>query len=203
MRTSLVQQWLPAPLLVTVSYFRTSHNIFVKSVWRFRNPSDTFVAMLKDGEYPPTTHPDAFPSRLREALESYGRTSRAAKAIGRSEGAVRKWLAGKSQPNVSDLRAICDLTGFNVEWLVTGRGPREGTTEAGDSSGRQSSAALAPLNYKLLEDSAVAVKLEARIAGKPLTPEKCAAILATVYNACVVTRQVEQETADRIVALAT
>ena len=89
-----------------------------------------------------------------------------------------------------------------MEWLVTGRGPKQGPAEAEDAS-RQPFGALAPLNYKLLEDSAVAVKLEARIAGKPLTPEKCSAILATVYNACVVTRQVDQETADRIVALAT
>src|SRR5262245_7767563 len=82
--------------------------------------------MLKDGEYPRNTDPDGFPSRLREALDSYGSTSAFAKAINRSEGAVRKWLKGQSEPSVTDLRAICEITNSNVEWLVFGRGSRTG-----------------------------------------------------------------------------
>src|ERR1700742_1473728 len=104
--------------------------------------------MLKDGEYPRTTDPDGFPSRLREALDSYGSTSSVARAINRSEGAVRKWLRGQSEPSVSDLRAICELTHTNVEWLVFGRGSRQGDT------GRQEFPAyspLPPIHVKLLD----------------------------------------------------
>jgi transcriptional regulator with XRE-family HTH domain len=159
--------------------------------------------MLKDGDkYPLTSDPDAFPGRLREALESYGSASKAADAIGRSEGAVRKWLHGKSQPNVSDLRAICEITGVNVEWLVTGHGNKHGIPGA-DSPAAPVYVPPAAITYRLLAEAAVAVKLEARIAGKPFTPEKCSDILATVYNASVAAQHVEQETADRVVGLAT
>ena len=82
--------------------------------------------MLKGGEYPRSTDPDGFPSRLREAIESYGSTSGFARAINRSEGAVRKWLRGQSEPSVTDLRAICETTQSSIEWLVFGRGSRTG-----------------------------------------------------------------------------
>jgi len=48
-----------------------------------------------------------------------------AKTIERSEGAVRKWLRGESEPNVTDLRSVCEQTGTSIEWLVSGNGRRE------------------------------------------------------------------------------
>jgi hypothetical protein len=66
-----------------------------------------------------------FAARLKEVIDLYGGTSGLAKAIERSEGCVRKWLRGESEPNVTDLRAICEQTGTSIEWLVTGQGHRE------------------------------------------------------------------------------
>ena len=66
-----------------------------------------------------------FATRLREVIDAYGSASGLAKAIERSEGAVRKWLRGESEPNVTDLRAVCEQTGTSIEWLVTGRGQRQ------------------------------------------------------------------------------
>src|SRR2546421_4626596 len=66
-----------------------------------------------------------FAARLREVIDAYGSASGLAKAIERSEGAVRKWLRGESEPNVTDLRAVCEQTGTSIEWLVTGRGVRD------------------------------------------------------------------------------
>src|ERR1700752_5086602 len=65
-----------------------------------------------------------FAARLREVIDAYGSASGLAKGIERSEGAVRKWLRGESEPNVTDLRSVCEQTGTSVEWLVTGRGQR-------------------------------------------------------------------------------
>ena len=78
---------------------------------------------------------------MRQVLKGHGSASGLAKAIARSEGAVRKWLRGESEPNVTDLRAICLATQTRIYWLVTGEGPRE--TQAGvrggiDGSGRAS-----------------------------------------------------------------
>ena len=64
-----------------------------------------------------------FAARLRQVLKGHGSASSLAKAIARSEGAVRKWLRGESEPNVTDLRAVCDVTETRIEWLVTGAGP--------------------------------------------------------------------------------
>ena len=69
---------------------------------------------------------DGFAARLRYVVNSYGSANALAGAIQRSEGALRKWLHGKSEPTVSDLRAICETTKTNIEWLVTGRGDPKG-----------------------------------------------------------------------------
>src|SRR5579862_570037 len=66
-----------------------------------------------------------FAARLREVIDAYGSASGLAKAIDRSEGAVRKWLRGESEPNVTDLRCVCETTGTRIDWLVTGRGQRQ------------------------------------------------------------------------------
>src|SRR5262245_33278570 len=65
---------------------------------------------------------DDFAARLRQAVEAYGSVTAVARGIDRSEGAVRKWLRGASEPNVTDLRALCALTGASIDWLVTGQG---------------------------------------------------------------------------------
>lgn len=61
------------------------------------------------------------PERLRLTIASYGTVSATATAIDRSEGALRKWIRGTSEPNASDLRAICELTGTRIDWLIFGQ----------------------------------------------------------------------------------
>ena len=63
---------------------------------------------------------EGLPERLRLTIESYGTVSMAATAIRRSEGALRKWILGTSEPSASDLRAICELTGTPIDWLIFG-----------------------------------------------------------------------------------
>ena len=159
--------------------------------------------MLKDGQYPPLVLEDVFAARLRQVIDSYGSTSAIARVIDRSEGAVRKWLRGQSEPNVSDLRAICEITGTNVEWLVMGRGEQKrvtGVREPPTGYGGEGPP-LPPLNYKLMDEVVSAVKLEPRIAGVPLTAAKCSSILVTVYNMSRATRKVDAEGAERVVGL--
>jgi transcriptional regulator with XRE-family HTH domain len=63
---------------------------------------------------------DGLSERLRLTIESYGTVLATAAAIQRSEGALRKWIRGSSEPNASDLRAICELTGTPINWLLYG-----------------------------------------------------------------------------------
>ncbi len=70
-----------------------------------------------------------FPGRLCEAMDSYGSVSANAVAIKRTEGALRKWRLGKSEPTASDLRAVSHITGAGLEWLVFGGIPRPASAE--------------------------------------------------------------------------
>jgi hypothetical protein len=63
---------------------------------------------------------EGLPERLRLTIASYGSVSATATAIKRSEGALRKWIRGTSEPNASDLRLICELTGTQINWLIFG-----------------------------------------------------------------------------------
>jgi transcriptional regulator with XRE-family HTH domain len=63
---------------------------------------------------------EGLPERLRLTIASYGSVNAVATAIERSEGALRKWLRGESEPNASDLRAICEVTGTRIDWLIFG-----------------------------------------------------------------------------------
>jgi transcriptional regulator with XRE-family HTH domain len=174
-------------------------------------------SMLKSGNYPHPGEEDGFAARLRHVIDSYGSTSSIARVIDRSEGAVRKWLRGQSEPNVSDLRAICKATGADVKWLVMGDAPtvlqvREphtpygsGSSGPGSSGGLQAlstaDAPLPPLHYKLMDEVVAAIKLEAKVSGTPVTPNKASSVLTTVYNMSRATRSVDPESAERIVGL--
>src|SRR5687768_17462567 len=63
---------------------------------------------------------EGLPERLRLTIDSYGSISMTATAIKRSEGALRKWILGTAEPNASDLRSICEVTGTQINWLLFG-----------------------------------------------------------------------------------
>jgi len=63
---------------------------------------------------------EGLPERLRLTIASYGSVTATAAAMHRSEGALRKWIRGSSEPNASDLRSICELTGTHINWLIFG-----------------------------------------------------------------------------------
>jgi transcriptional regulator with XRE-family HTH domain len=159
--------------------------------------------MLENRDYAPPPTPDGFPQRLRQVVDSYGSTSALARNIDRSEGAIRKWLRGQSEPAVSDLRAICDATNTSVEWLVMGRGPQKVSavrSPPGSTGGEDEP--LGKLDFSLMDDVVGTVGLEAAIDGAPLTTEKCSTILTLVYNMSIPTRRVDRESARRAVGLA-
>ena len=161
--------------------------------------------MLQDGKPDTSSEPDGFPTRLRQVLSSYGSTSALARSIKRSEGAVRKWLRGQSEPAVSDLRAICEATNTNVEWLVMGRGEQRGlAVEASESGapGGGEEGPLGKLDYKLMDDVVLTIRLEPRVAGAAISAQKCSSIITAVYNMSCASRRVDREDAERIAGLA-
>lgn len=145
-----------------------------------------------------------FATRLRSVVEAHGSANGIAKAIDRSEGAVRKWLRGESEPNVTDLRSLCEQTHTSIEWLVTGRGRREAPSSAlqetptlpYQGSGHDT------LDYPLLEGIMDAVDVELRSAGLDLPSTKKSMLVVTLYDMCHARKEVDRDAVARLVRLA-
>lgn len=145
-----------------------------------------------------------FAARLREVIEAYGSASGLAKVIERSEGAVRKWLRGESEPNVTDLRSLCEQTGTSIEWLVTGRGQRQalalGVRDAPPPP--YQNVTREQLDVQLLEGILLAVQEELRSAGLELALLKQSMLVVTLYELCHERKEVDREAVARLVKLA-
>jgi transcriptional regulator with XRE-family HTH domain len=137
-----------------------------------------------------------FALRLRQVIDAYGSANSIAKAIERSEGAVRKWLRGESEPNVTDLRTLCEQTQTNIDWLVTGRGRREvlHPAPAATSNG--------PLSAPLLESIIDAVETETHQDALNLSSAKRSMLIATLYGLFQESQKVDGEAVSRLVRLA-
>ena len=146
---------------------------------------------------------DGFAARLRQVVDAYGSTSSFARTLGRSEGALRKWLRGQSEPSVSDLRAVCEMTATSVEWLVTGRGSRASTLAVRERSPAPSSTSLRqPFDYRLHEEVMTTIDEEARALGVELPRLKRSFITGTLYERFLESKQVDRQYVSRMVALA-
>jgi phage repressor protein C with HTH and peptisase S24 domain len=62
----------------------------------------------------------AFRARLTQVIQSYGSVVALATAVGVSDNAIYKWLAGRGQPSVGNLVALARAGRVSVEWLATG-----------------------------------------------------------------------------------
>ncbi len=147
---------------------------------------------------------DGFAARLRQVVDAYGSTSSFARALGRSEGAVRKWLRGESEPGVSDLRALCKLTGTGVEWLVLGTGSRLGPLAISEArtSAPASATPKAPMDYGLLDAVMATLDVEAKALNIELPRLKRSFMTGTLYERFAESKQVDREYVSRMVALA-
>lgn len=143
-----------------------------------------------------------FAGRLREVIEAYGSANSIAKVIERSEGAVRKWLRGESEPNVTDLRTLCEKTHTSIEWLVTGRGGREADGLQESPRPTYQNQSNSPLNYTLLEAIMDALDVEVRNNALDLPSTKRSMLVVTLYDLFQETQTVDSEAVARLVKLA-
>ena len=146
---------------------------------------------------------DGFPARLRQAVAAYGSVTALAKAIARSEGAVRKWLRGVSEPNVSDLRAICALTGANIDWLVSGRGESQLYGKAvREMPGEYRTYTPSQMYHDLLENILETVDEELDAGRVDIAATKRSAMVVTLYSLFRESRQIDRAAVERLVRLA-
>jgi len=144
-----------------------------------------------------------FAARLRSVVEAHGSANDITKAIDRSEGAVRKWLRGESEPNVTDLRSLCEETHTSIEWLVTGRGRRDAANPGlQESAPPYENSGHEALDYPLLEGVIDAVDQELRNVGLDLPSTKKSMLVVTLYDVCHGRKEVDREAVVRLVRLA-
>jgi len=115
--------------------------------------------------------------------------------VTRSEGAVRKWLRGECEPNVTDLRAICEATCTGIAWLVSGEDER---TEPGHRRAREGGSSEASLLEALLER----VDAELDAAHLLLTSTQRAALIVTLFELFRETNAIDPAALARLVRLA-
>jgi transcriptional regulator with XRE-family HTH domain len=144
-----------------------------------------------------------FATRLRQVIDAYGSANSIAKAIERSEGAVRKWLRGESEPNVTDLRTLCEQTHTSIEWLVTGHGVREAASGLREiQSPTYQNEPNKPLNYALLEGIMDAIDVEIRNSALDLPSTKRSMLVVTLYDLFQESQTVDNEAVARLMKLA-
>ena len=149
-----------------------------------------------------------FAARLRQILKGHGSATGLAKAIARSEGAVRKWLRGESEPNVTDLRTICQVTHTRIAWLVAGEGPRETHAESDlrpavrEVSSPFRHSPHTALDLPLLESVMATTDVQLRAAGLDLSPQNRSALIAAAYEVARGRNAVDADAVARLVRLA-
>lgn len=146
-------------------------------------------------------HQDGFAARLRHVVNVSGGPSALARAIGRSEGAVRKWLRAESEPNVSDVRAICASCNASLEWLINGVGDSGLIPHAV----RETPAAYRPLqemDHRLLEEILLAVEEAAETSGARIATNRKSGMVAALYGLCQASGTVDRHAVSRLVRLA-
>jgi len=149
-----------------------------------------------------------FAARLRQVLPAQGSASALARTIARSEGALRKWLRGESEPNVTDLRALSQATRTRIEWLVTGEGERQMPAHPDpgsavlDSPRPHHHSSRGSLDLPLLEAVLSAVEEQLRASGGELSVAKRSALIAAAYDHARERSSVDPQALARLVKLA-
>lgn len=146
------------------------------------------------------SHLNGFSTRLRSVVDAQGGASALARLIARSEGAVRKWLRAESEPNVTDLRAICEATATDVAWLVSGGGEQPLPLYAAQAHEERAPDIIA--DYALLETLLERVDTELARAHLSLAASKRAALIVTLYQLFRETKRIDPDALTRLVTLA-
>ncbi|MGA7438135.1 MAG: helix-turn-helix transcriptional regulator [Luteibacter sp.] len=154
----------------------------------------------------------SFASRVRQVIKLNGSVSDIARRCGFSEGVVRSWRDGNTDPSRGRCVTMARTLGISLVWLAAGEGPMvlDGTTEdaigrtessealRGRESHRDVAAAPAPLDPSRLAAAMKLLQSDIEMAGSRFSPVRHADLVAEMY--AILDRSAEPEYADRVIA---
>lgn len=172
--------------------------------------ADAASGGLDTGRAETSVAPSSFASRVRAVIKMSGSVSEIARRCGFSEGVVRSWRDGNTDPSRGRCVTMAKTLGLSLVWLAAGEGPMmlDGSSEDPVSrNGRTSDAttgreAAADRSTALDPNRlAAAMKLlqsDIEMTGSRFSPVRHADLVAEMYS--ILGRSGEADYADRMVA---
>lgn len=122
---------------------------------------------------------DAFPKRMKLLIEHFkaqGGAAEIARRCGFSEGVIRSWRDGATDPSRARCVQLAEGTGASLLWLITGDGPMWPSLQGNASDQSQD------LSLETLKLAVQTVEEARQIVSLPLSPEKAGEVVSLVYQ---------------------
>lgn len=143
---------------------------------------DSAPAGRYGGKVPSQNQDSALSIRMREVIGNESVTS-FGRRCGIGEGTLRKYFTG-TLPVIDKLIAIADAANVNIEWLATGRGPKQrgASVQAIPPAPPQSPASVHVDDLERLELAVESVEEGLAATHRTLPPSKYAQLIVAVYD---------------------
>lgn len=168
--------------------------------------ADAASAGLDTSRAETSVAPSSFASRVRAVIKMSGSVSEIARRCGFSEGVVRSWRDGNTDPSRGRCVTMAKTLGLSLVWLAAGEGPMmlDGSTE--ETAARNSSSEKresqnghgATLDPSRLAAAMKLLQSDIEMAGSRFSPVRHADMVAEMYS--ILGRSGEADYADRMVA---
>jgi len=173
--------------------------------------ADASGASMGTGLIGVTATPSSFASRVRAVIKMSGSVSDIARRCGFSEGVVRSWRDGNTDPSRGRCVTMAKTLGLSLVWLAAGEGPMMQDGKGDDAVARNESsesvrgrdehdvrAAAGPLDVSRLASAMKLLQSDIEMTGSRFSPVRHADLVAEMYS--ILGRSGEDDYADRMIA---
>jgi DNA-binding phage protein len=175
--------------------------------------ADAAMGGLESGRVEAGVPASSFASRVRAVIKMSGSVSEIARRCGFSEGVVRSWRDGNTDPSRGRCVTMAKTLGLSLVWLAAGEGPmmldgsgddavtRVESAESirGRDGNRQTHAhAVQALDVSRLAAAMKLLQSDIEMTGSRFSPVRHADLVAEMYS--ILERSGEADYADRMIA---